>query len=49
MALWSIGSIKCISNYAFSASASDYYDQEGVHHSGIVSTNNRLQFGVISN
>lgn len=36
-------------DYAFSASASDYYDQEGVHHSGIVSTNNRLQFGIIGN
>lgn len=36
-------------DYAFNASASDYYDQEGVHHSGIVSTTNRLQFGVIGN
>ena len=35
-------------DYSFSAGASDYVDSEGVHHSGIVSLSNRLQFGLIN-
>ena len=34
-------------DYSFSAGASDYTDAQGVHHSGIVSLNNRLQFGLV--
>ena len=34
-------------DYTFNAGASDYYDQEGVHHSGIVTLSNRIQFRMI--
>lgn len=34
-------------DYIFNAGASDYIDGEGVHHTGIVTLSNRLQFGIV--
>ena len=34
-------------DYLFNAGGSDYYDMRGVHHSGIVTLNNSVQFLIV--